>query len=293
MLLGTTRRGRAPRPEDFGRYDPTTHTLLIDQVAPGIPKDPGYGSQRSFHHNPPGQPAEPFALRVGERGRLHAVLDSHDEYILGRAHQAGVPMRESSLESHEHHKGHVNRPENFGRYDPISSSLAFKKPDGSEHTVRVGDKGRLRSVLESGAIDERSAREIGLPVPETYKGKAQHPGDPGHFNPLTHKYSQDSTPRDFSKYTAGRRTNSTMTATSTVLSPRLNPLTQLPDPLNSTPASMRVYDSRVMHPRDFNVVMRSPHISHGFHSADMSCRRSAVPPVGPPPWDSSPRPGMR
>ena len=244
-------RGRAPRPEDFGRYDPTTHTLIIDRE-PGVP---------------PGHPHSPIALRVGERGRLHAVLDSHDDDILQRAARAGVPMSEPVTEMHEHHKRVVARPERFGRYDPISSSLAFRKGDGSEHTVKVGDNGRLRAVLESGMVDSREARAIGLPAPETYKGKAKPGGDPGWFNPLTHEYNIDSSPRDFAR-SSGRRPPSLGNS----LTPRLNPLTQKLDPLNSTPASLRVYDPRVLHPQDLHIVPRPPIIAHGFHSAELACR---------------------
>jgi hypothetical protein len=91
-------RARAPRPEDFGRYDPTTHTLLIDRQATV----------------PAGHPSHPIALRVGEKGRLNAVLASHDAEVLSRAAKAGVPMQEP-LTAHDRHKGHVHRPEQFGR----------------------------------------------------------------------------------------------------------------------------------------------------------------------------------
>ena len=247
-------RGRAPRPEDFGRYDPVTHTLLIDRE-PGAVK--------------PGHPSNPISLRVGNRGRLHAVLDSHDDTILRKAKMAGVPMQEPIQAQHEHHKGHINRPENFGRYDPISSSLAFTKADGSEHTVRVGDNGRLRAVLESGHVDSREARDIGLPPPEAYKGRAKPAADPGWFNPLTHQYDISSSPRDFAR-NSGRRT---ITLNAKSLTPRLNPLTQKLDPLHSTAASLKVYDPRVLHPHDLHIVPRPPIIANGFHSAESSCRQ--------------------
>ena len=83
-------RGRAPRPEDFGRYDPTTHTLIIDREA----------------SVPPGHPHSPIALRGGERGRLHAVLDSHDNDILQRAARAGsaTPSRAQRRRSTARHR---------------------------------------------------------------------------------------------------------------------------------------------------------------------------------------------
>lgn len=207
-------RGRAPRAEDFGRYDPVTHTLIIDREA----------------EVPPGHPHNPIALRVGERGRLHAVLASHDTEVLSRAQHAGVPMHEPLSATHEHHRGHVQRPEQFGRYDPISSALAFTGADGSERTVKVGDNGRLRAVLESGYVGSSEAREIGLPVPETYKGKRSREADPGMFNPLTHKYNVGSSPRDFAR-SSGRRN-----PVGTSLTPRMNPLTQKLDPINCTRA---------------------------------------------------------
>ena len=219
--------GKVPRPQDFGRYDPLTHTLVLDREATV----------------PPGHTVHPLALKVGEKGRLHAVLASHDSEVLARAQKAGVPMHEPFSETHEHHKGRPKRPEQFGRYDPISSSLAFKKADGSEHTVRVGDNGRLRAVLESGAVDERQAREIGLPMPEAYKGKAKPPNDPGWFNPLTHEYNVNSSPRDFAR-TQGRRTTSSMPTFVTktgIVSPRINPLTQKLDPINCEPHTPSVH----------------------------------------------------
>ena len=52
------------------------------------------------------------------------------------------------------------------RYDPIASTLCFTNANGTEHTVKVGENGRLRAVLESGAVDSQEARDIGLPPPE-------------------------------------------------------------------------------------------------------------------------------
>ena len=148
-------RGPVPRPESFGRYDPINHSLLIDVPSPV----------------PPGSKHAPIGIKVGNKGRLHAVLDSHDKEVLDRAKQAGVPMSEPLAARHEYHKGHVKRKEDFGRFDPISAQLTFQKSDGSEHTVRVGDNGRLRAVFESGHVDSSEARAIGLPEPERYKGK--------------------------------------------------------------------------------------------------------------------------
>ena len=112
--------------------------------------------------------SEPIALRVGDRGRLHAVLHSSDDHVHEYMHSKrgmGLPEAEPVTERHEHHRKHVMRAEKFGRYDPISSSLAFQKADGTEHRIRVGDNGRLRSVLESGVVSSREAQDIGLPPP--------------------------------------------------------------------------------------------------------------------------------
>ena len=163
-------RGPVPRPESFGRYDPINHSLLIDVPSPV----------------PPGLKHAPIGIKVGNKGRLHAVLDSHDKEVLDRAKQAGVPMSEPLAARHEYHKGHVKRKEDFGRFDPISAQLTFQKSDGSEHTVRVGDNGRLRAVFESGHVDSSEARAIGLPEPERYKGKGVNTLDHGHFNVCVH-----------------------------------------------------------------------------------------------------------
>ena len=163
-------RGPVPRPESFGRYDPINHSLLIDVPSPV----------------PPGSKHAPIGIKVGNKGRLHAVLDSHDKEVLDRAKQAGVPMSEPLAARHEYHKGHVKRKEDFGRFDPISAQLTFQKSDGSEHTVRVGDNGRLRAVFESGHVDSSEARAIGLPEPERYKGKGVNTLDHGHFNVCVH-----------------------------------------------------------------------------------------------------------
>ena len=99
--------------------------------------------------------------------------------------------------------------------------------------------------------------------------------DPGWFNPLTHEYNMDSSPRDHSK-ASGRRTAHPHMGTS--LTPRLNPLTQKLDPINSTRASLRIYDNRVMHPLDVHIVQRSPitgastPIGVGTHYAEASLR---------------------
>jgi hypothetical protein len=220
------------------RYDPVTHTLLID----------------SLEKKPPGHPNAPIALRVGEKGRLHAVLNSHDDEVLSRAAQSGVPNAEPTSAQHEHHKKHVSRAENFGRYDPISSSLRFKNIDGTEHTVRVGDNGRLRSVLESGVVSPREAQTLGLPQPEAYKGRKSARTDPGWFNPLTHEYNSQATPRDYSK-AEGKRP---VFAPSHALTPRMNPLTLKLDPLSSTAAAMQLHDPRRLQAAEFRILPRAP-----------------------------------
>ena len=156
------------------------------------------------------------------------MLESHDNEVLQRAAASVVPKNEPLSTQHAHQKCHVPRPEHFRRYDPISSSLAFTKADGGEQTILVGNNGRLRAVLESGVVESREARDIGLPPPETYRGKAKQTPNPGHFNPLTHEYHIDSSPRDSAR-NSGKKTV-TMKAGS--LTPRLNPLTQRLDPIN-------------------------------------------------------------
>jgi len=234
---GAMPRGAVQRPEDFGRYDPVSHVLLIDRKSAV----------------PPGYPEAPLALSVGERGRLHAVLASHDEDVLSRAFQSGVPRNEPADAQHEHHRRNVQRPEKFGRYDPISSTLYFRKSDGAETNVHVGDNGRLRSVLESGAVDSREARELGLPPPETYRGRSRANVDQGQFNPLTHEYTSGSSPRDFSKMQGRRPIREPMRSN---LTPRINPLTHRLDPINTTATAFRLHNPRLMITRDLRITPR-------------------------------------
>ena len=134
--------------------------------------------------------------------------------------------------------------------------------------MQVGDNGRLRAVLESGHVGGKEARDIGLPQPEAYKGKRTREADPGFFNPLTHSYSTNSSPRDTMR-ASGRNPG---VLRNIGLSPRLNPVTQELDPINSTAASLRVYDKRVLHPNDLHVVPRPPILMHGFHAAEGAFR---------------------
>ena len=154
------------------------------------------------------------------------------------------------------------------RYDPISSSLAFTSHDGSEHTVRVGDNGRLRAVLESGYVNSKEARDIGLPIPEAYKGKRNREADPGRFNPLTHQYEVGASPRDFSR-SSGRNRGPMGTS----LSPRLNPLTQKLDPLNCAPHGRRAATHRYEHAHPPTPLLAGP---QGGASDPRVCLRVCV-----------------
>ena len=255
-------RGPVPRPESFGRYDPINHSLLIDVPSPV----------------PPGSKHAPIGIKVGNKGRLHAVLDSHDKEVLDRAKQAGVPMSEPLAARHEYHKGHVKRKEDFGRFDPISAQLTFQKSDGSEHTVRVGDNGRLRAVFESGHVDSSEARAIGLPEPERYKGKGVNTLDHGHFNPLTHAYETGARARDNKHpHTSGGKKTWTVDRAASLtprsnLTPRFNMMTHNLDTVNSTATSLAMYDPRMLSPRNLHVVPQDHIISHGFHAAEAHWR---------------------
>lgn len=193
---------------------------------------------------PPGHPEAPIALKVGNKGRLHAVLASHDEDVLAMAFKQGVPHQEPVNLQHEHHRRNVARPEKFGRYDPITSSLAFNKSDGTEISVRVGDNGRLRSVFESGEVDAKEAKNLGLPPPETYKGRAKPVGaDAGHFNPLTHEYQPGASQRDTAK-AEGRR--SIRDAARATMTPRMNPLNHKIDAHNTSSLAFSLYNPRLL-----------------------------------------------
>lgn len=220
-------RGSTQRAENFGRYDPVNHMLIVDRKS----------------SVPPGYPEPPIAIAVGNKGRLHAVLTSHNDEVLEKAFKSGVPREEPVNLQHELHRRNVARPEKFGRYDPITSSLAFHKTDGTEVNVRVGDNGRLRSVFESGQVDSKEARDLGLPPPENYKGKAQYHSGKGNFNPLTHEYQSGATPRDSSK-SEGRR--SIREPHSRTVKPNMNPVTQSVDHHNTSSLAYSMYDPDVL-----------------------------------------------
>lgn len=219
--------GRTQRSEDFGRYDPVNHVLLIDRT----------------EKVDPGVPSAPIAISVGQQGRLHSVLHCNDDDVLKRAARSGVPMVETAMQTREHHRRNVARPEKFGRYDPLTASLTFRIADGSEHRVKVGDRGRLRSVFESGKMDRASAKELGLPPPPPVSGRRNNPAPMAAYNPFTLEYSTsaNSTPRD-SPRMEGKRT----VGMEQSLTPRFNPLTQHVDRLNSTSASLRLYNPRLL-----------------------------------------------
>lgn len=190
-------RGGFKRPEGFGRYDPITHTLFIDQKKANQP--------------PPGVPSSPVALRVGNKGRLHAVLHSNDADVIGMAQKAGVPMEEPLSARHETGRKHAPRAEKFG--------------NGDSHSAQPAS--RLRKALESG-IDADEAQAMGLPPTETFRGRSRPSADPGFYNPLTHDYAMSATPRDWSKSTGRRQPRP---GTSTM--PCATPLR--PTQLHSTP----------------------------------------------------------
>lgn len=146
------------------------------------------------------------------------------------------------------------------RYDPITSTLSLPTHGGIEQNVRVGDAGRLRAVLEAGVLDEREAKQLGLPQVETLKGKGRSLliTDPGQaFNPLTHEYASPyASPRESLKV-SGRKCMSL--GSGTALTPRLNPLTSKLDPINSTRAALSAYDPRVLQPTSLRITPR-PHV---------------------------------
>jgi len=182
---GRPGRSIAPRPERFGRYDPVMHQLIVDAQA---------------HHGSEGRGAPPIVLQVSERGRLAAVIDAG---LLGedRAQTAfnKIGLQREALGDHirdvkheleglaAHGKHHVARNEDFGRYDPITSTIAFQ-PIGceAEETIKVGDKGRLRTVLESGKLSKADAASIGMGWKEMYpRVRHQHAWAKSGLNPIT------------------------------------------------------------------------------------------------------------
>ena len=87
-------RGQTTRSENFGRYDPVNHLLLLDrteQVKAGVP-------------------SAPLALAVGNQGRLHAVLHCNDNEVLARAARSGIPLLETPMHAREHQRRNVVRP---------------------------------------------------------------------------------------------------------------------------------------------------------------------------------------
>lgn len=227
-------RGREARAEDFGRYDPVTHTLLIDRK----------------EQVPLGRPKEPIALAVGPEGRLNAVLKSRDQELITHALQCGAPPVEPDSVRHAMRRHTVDHPEKLGRYDPISSTLRFEGWDG-DHSVRVGQAGRLRAILDSGFVDKHDAKALGLPGPFPIESKrTAGEFDPGFFNPLTHEYHSSSSPRDRTNL-GGRRTVCIQGAKA--LSPRLNPLTLRLDPINSTSVALRAYNPQSIQSTNFRV----------------------------------------
>ena len=95
-----------------------------------------------------------------------------------------------------------------------------------------------------------------VPEPETYKGRSRVPeADPGYYNPLTHEYHANSTPRD----NGGPKAKVPLIGNlSAMNSPRVNPLTQKLDPLNSTRAALRDFDPRTIDGRSLRVTSRVP-----------------------------------
>ena len=90
---------------------------------------------------------------------------------------------------------------------------------------------------------------------ETYKGKRPL-NDLGHFNPLTHEYHASATPRDSAR-ASGRKS---IVLGASLLTPRINPLTQKLDPLNSTREALQAYDPRMILPTALQVVPRTPRV---------------------------------
>ena len=107
-------------------------------------------------------------------------------------------------------------------------------------------------VWTSGATESNNLALKG--AAQFYKGKGKQGADPGYFNPLTHEYQFNASPRDLKRST-GRRPPAHGLGS---LTPRLNPLTQKLDPLNSTRAALRDFDPRTIDGRSLRVTSRVP-----------------------------------
>ena len=144
-------------------------------------------------------------------------------------------------------------------------------------------------MLQAGTVTREEASNLGLPPPETTRGRSRPQADHGNFNPLTHEYHASATPRDLEKAKGRRtikvhdghaltpRTLCPCSATHgrhpmrpapprpdarlklsppTPIGAGINPLTLRLDPLNSTKAAMRAYDPRLLQPLNLHIVPR-------------------------------------
>lgn len=147
----SARKKEEARREHFGRYDPVTHTLAIK-----VPESPGAPLPDS---------GPEMRLPVGDKGRLRTVLDSG--LLSPQQAQASVSLADRAAVTKElrnNSKGSRPRRESFGRYDPLSHTLAFNpnpqdKSGKNEHRIEVGHEGRLAAVVNSGLLDREAAAE--------------------------------------------------------------------------------------------------------------------------------------
>jgi len=191
--------GHTERPEDFGRYDPITHTLFIDRPS----RTPGEG--------------KPLGIHVGAEGRLRAVLGSGVAPPQRTWHKGYIPRLEGETGKH-----HVPRHEDLGRYDPIASRLTFQTDNG-ETSIRVGAGGRLHAALASGKIQQKDAAKMGITPEEFSRSKAQISSNEGrNFNPLTGEGTRSVGHKDW--HQSCRRP-----IPKDLVNPVYNPLTFTPD----------------------------------------------------------------
>jgi len=244
--VGEKGRRHVMRQENFGRFNPVTHTLKVGEKA----------------------------IPVGSEGRLNAVMDSGvlndstgpkalgmapNEYAAA-AWRGGMRALDDignsswtepapSEPQHEHHKKGIPRREQFGRFDPLTHTLAFVPPKGGpEQNVSVGNGGRLRAVLATGTVDSAEATSLGLEHWEPRTGGRVFIQPRPEYDPLSHR--SDGPPSvvrpSVDEQRRGRRNRTIAPADMPV-----DPITRHPHSMR--PARLRELDNRTLGATNFKM----------------------------------------